>query len=66
MHPYRGIIHTDIWSDGIYTIPDELITLTFQYTGTNNSPLGTLAPWNRYMESWGPLYSANPHTERKK
>ena len=38
MHPYRGIVHTDIHTDGIPTRPDGLNTLTCQFSGTKDAP----------------------------
>ena len=38
MHPDRGIVRTDIWSDVICIIIDDSNTLTRQSAGTNNAP----------------------------
>ena len=38
MHPDRGILHTDRWSDGLSARPDVPNTLTLQSVGMNNAP----------------------------
>ena len=37
MQPYRVIVHMEIKSDGLSTIPDEPNTLTYQSTSINNA-----------------------------
>ena len=38
MKPYRGIVRTDTWSDGLSTRTDVLSNLTSQYEGTHEAP----------------------------
>ena len=42
MHSDRGIVRTDIWSDGRPTRPDDSNTLSRQYDGTNDAPMDPL------------------------
>ena len=50
MHPDRGIIRTDRWSDVLSMRPDGPNNLTCQSISTNDAPQVT-APQNHYMES---------------
>ena len=62
MHPDRGIVCMDRWSDGISTIPDDLNTLTCQSSGTKDAP-GTLfhspVTWNPAQAQPGPMLHIN-------
>ena len=54
MHPYRGIVCTERWSDGLSTIRYGPNTLNFQFGGTNNASPGT--------QLGGPI---TPHTQKR-
>ena len=57
MHPYRGILRMEKWSDGLSTIPGDPNTLTRQSSGTNDAPrdlLHGLVTWNTSRH--GPYY----------
>ena len=38
MQPENGIVHMEIWSEGLFTRPDKPNTLTCQSTSTNDTP----------------------------
>ena len=67
MHTHRGILHYEIWKDGLYKKPDVSNTLTCQYTWVWTTPTGTcsIVLLHGILSIHGLIYATSTYTSMK-